>query len=251
MFNMVVLAVIDIAGRQERLLRKAAMKHALSGSLAVMLIGMVVFFILANVHIQVGWVGLDSILLMLAYGVAIYLIQNSAPSLTAVDIEIPAKFPSLLHGILGFLVAAGVLAVISPLMVSSSAAIAEVTGLGASFVGTTLVAIVTSPPEMVTTISAIRLGAVDMAIGNLFGSNMFNMFALGLTDVFYSGGRFLAIIDPSFMLIGTFGLLMTIVGLVGNLARLEKTIFSIEIDSLILLILYFSGMFLLYQRGIG
>jgi cation:H+ antiporter len=69
-------------------------------------------------------------------------------------------------------------------MVRSSAAIAELTGLGTTFVGTTLVALVTSLPELVATLAAARLGADDMAIGNLFGSNLFNMFALGLTDFF-------------------------------------------------------------------
>ena len=87
--------------------------------------------------------------------------------------------------------------VVTPLMVSSSAGIAEITGLGTTFIGTTLVAIVTSLPEMVTTIAAVRIGADDMAIGNLFGSNLFNMFALGLTDIFYLQGRFLGVIDPA------------------------------------------------------
>ena len=44
-----------------------------------------------------------------------------------------------------------------------------------------------------------------MAIGNLFGSNMFNIFALGLTDLFFTQGRFLAVIDPSFLLVGMTG----------------------------------------------
>jgi len=116
-------------------------------------------------------------------------------------------------------------------------------------VGTTLVALVTSLPELVTTISALRIGASDMAIGNLFGSNMFNMFALGLTDFIYTDGRFLEVIDPAFALIGMLGLLMTAVALVGNLARLERRIWFIEVDALALFVLYAAGMWLLYQRG--
>lgn len=249
MFNMLMLAVIDLAGRQQRILRKAALKHALSGSLAVMLIAMVVFFILAKIEVQVGWVGLDSILIILAYGAAIYLIQQNASPLTALDTEIPEKFPSLWKGILGFLVAAGVLAVTTPIMVRSSAAIAEVTGLGASFVGTTLVAIVTSLPELVTTLAAIKIGADDMAIGNLFGSNLFNMFALGLTDLFFLQGRFLSVIDPSFLLVGVLGLIMTVMALIGNLARIERRLFFVEIDALALILIYAGGLWILYARG--
>lgn len=250
MFNMLMLALIDVAGQQQRILRKAALKHALSGSLAVLMIAIVVFFILAKIEIQVGWIGLDSILLMLAYGVAIYLIQQSASPIMAAEPEIPEKFPSLLRGILGFLAAAGVLAVITPLMVRSSAAIAEVTGLGASFVGTTLVAIVTSLPEMVTTLAALKLGADDMAIGNLFGSNMFNMFALGLTDLFFLQGRFLSVIDPAFLLVSMIGLIMTVMALIGNLARIERRLWFLEVDALALILVYAGGLWLLYSRGI-
>lgn len=116
---------------------------------------------------------------------ALRLIQDSSASAgSALEPDLPPGLPSLRQALIGFGIAAGVLVVISPLLVSSSAEIAVIPGLGTTFVGTTLVALVTSLPELVTTIAAARLGADDMAIGNLFGSNMFNMFALGLTDVF-------------------------------------------------------------------
>ncbi len=104
-------------------------------------------------------------------------------------------------------------------------------------------------PELVTTIAAIKIGAADMAIGNLFGSNMFNMFALGLTDVFYTQGRFLEAIDPSFLLIGVVGLLLTCMGLIGNLIKLEKRIWFLEIDALVIILFYFASLWLLYSRS--
>jgi cation:H+ antiporter len=250
MFNMVLLAVIDLAGQQQRLLRKAALKHALSGSLAVMMIGMVVFFMLARIEAQVGWVGLDSLLLMAGYGVAIYLVQKDAGPLVEVKDEIPAKFPGLLHGLLGFGAAAGVLVAATPVLVRACADIATVTGLGDSFVGTTLVAVVTSLPELVTTLAALKLGAEDMAIGNLFGSNLFNMFALGLTDLFYTQGRFLSVIDPSFLLVAVLGLIMTAMALIGNLARIERRLWFLEADALALILVYGGGLWLLYSRGL-
>jgi cation:H+ antiporter len=150
-----------------------------------------------------------------------------------------------------FTLAAAGLVVVTPWMVSASAEIAEITGLGATFIGTTLVAVVTSLPELVTTIAAVKLGADDMAIGNLFGSNMFNMFALGLTDFFYLQGRFLNIIDPAFLLVGLLGLLMTGLGLIGNLARLERRVLFIELDALALIGMYIAGLWLLASRGVA
>lgn len=253
MFNMFMLAILDLLHRRERLLRKAALKFALSGSLAVFLIGLVVFLSLANVEVKIGWVGVDSLAILLAYILAIRLIQTnqSHSGLKAGEIQIPAGTPSLGRGVLGFCLAGAALVAITPLMVSSSAEIAEITGLGASFIGTTLVAIVTSLPELVTTITAARMGADDMAIGNLFGSNLFNMFALGLTDLFYLPGRFLGIIDPALLIVGMLGLLMTGMGLIGNLARLERRVLFVELDALALLLTYFGGLWLLYTKGVA
>lgn len=249
--NMLLLAVIDLISRNQRLLRKAALKHALTGSLAVFMIGLVVFFILADIDLKIGWVGVDSLLIIGAYIVAVRLIQGNVQphSTDHAKPEIPTDTPSLRHGIIGFIAAAGALIFITPVMVSSSNEIAEITGLGATFVGSTLVALVTSLPELVTTIAAIKIGANDMAIGNLLGSNMFNVFAVGLTDFFYTQGRFLAVIDPSFVLVGTLGLLMTGMALIGNLAKLERRIFFIELDVLALIVIYIGGMILLYYRG--
>ena len=254
MFNMFVLALLDLLNRDQRVLRRAALKHALSGSLTLVLIGLVCFFILARIDLKIGWVGVDSLVIMLTYVAAIRLIQsgNLIPS-GAADAaeEIPAGVPSLRRALLGFGAATLVLVFITPLLVRSSVGIAEETGLGATFVGSTLVALVTSLPELVTTLAAIRLGAADMAIGNLFGSNLFNMFVLGLADVFYAQGRFLGAISPDFVLIGLIGLLMTGLGLVGNLARLERRLLGVELDALLLVVMYFAGMGWLYARGLG
>lgn len=252
MFNMFMLAILDILHYKQRLLRKAAMRHALSGGLTVLLISLAVFFILADLPLQVGWVGVDSVVLMLAYLVAMNLIQEQSRQQVGILPEeaLPEGLPGLRKSLIGFGLAALALVVITPWMVSASARIAEITGLGMTFVGSTLVAIVTSLPELVTTIAAARIGADDMAIGNLFGSNMFNMFALGLTDLFFLQGRFLGVIDASFLLVGMLGLLMTVMGLVGNLARLERRILFVELDALVLIITYFGGLWLLYVQGL-
>lgn len=253
MFNMLMLAVLDLAHYKRRLLRRAAMKHALTGSLTIFMIALVIFFILADIPLQVGWVGVDSLVLILVYVVAVRLIHTNSLTANAPSEpeELPEGLPSLRKALFGFLAASAALVVVSPLLVSSSVGIAEITGLGTTFVGTTLVALVTSLPEMVTTFAAVRFGAEDMAIGNLFGSNMFNMLALGLTDLFLLQGRFLGVIDPAFLLVGMLGLLMTGMGLIGNLARLERRLFFVEMDALALFLVYFGGLWLLYSKGVA
>ena len=252
-FNIFLLAIIDLAFFRQRLLRGAAMRHALSGSLTMLMIGLVLFFISANIDLRIGWVGVDSLLVIGFYAVAIYLLQKDAAAAPASAGEVVdlSGVPSLLKAIIGFALATLGLVIITPYLVRSANEIAVITGLGTTFVGTALVATVTSLPELVATIAAVRIGASDMAIGNLFGSNLFNMFALGLADVFFTQGRFLAAIDPAFLMVGLLGLVMTGMGLVGNLARLERRFLFIEIDALLLILTYIAGMWLLYSRGVG
>ncbi len=251
MFNMLLLAVLDLVHYKHRLLRKAAFKHALSGSLAMFMIGLAAFFILADLDLHIGWVGADSLTLLLVYVASIRLIQYNPMSVSppTEEQDLPPGLPSLRKALIGFGLAAAALIIITPLMVASSVRIADLTGLGTTFIGTALVALVTSLPELVTTIAAAKFGADDMAIGNLFGSNLFNMAALGLTDLFYLQGRFLSAVDPAFVLVGLLGLIMTGMGLIGNLARLERRLGFVEIDTLLLLLVYFGGMWFLYSRG--
>ena len=252
MFNMFLLAVVDMVNHKKRILRGAAMKHALTGSLTILLIAFSVFFILSDIDLSLGWVGVDSIAIMLLYVLAVRLIYRQSPQPGPVHKAppIPDSVPKLGVALFGFALAAAGLIFITPWMVRTSNDIASITGLGTTFIGTTLVALVTSLPELVTTITAIRLGAADMAVGNLFGSNMFNMFALGLTDVFFAQGRFLSVVDPAFLIIASLGLIMTGMALIGNLARLERKVLFIELDALALILVYFGGIWLLYTRGL-
>lgn len=253
MFNMFILSLISLSAPGARILRRVANTHALTAGLAILLMGISVFAILAEIDVTIGWLGWDSLLLMATYLVGVRLIQGSNAGTPTPEqvLEEPAHIPGLWHASIGFAIASAALVVITPWLVSSSVTIAEITGLSTGFVGALLVAIITSLPELVTTVAAVRFGAYDLAVGNLFGSNIFNMFALGLTDLFYTQGRFLGAIDPAFALAAMLGLLLTGLGLIGNLARLDRRLLFIEFDALLILVVYILGMWLLYARGIG
>ncbi len=256
MFNMFLLGVLSLLFFRQRVLRRVAMKHALSGSVAMFVIGLVTFFIMARIRLRIGWVGLDS-LLVAGTGVAgmWFIWANApgtpgAPSAPAPEVE-EEGIPSLRWALVGFTLAAVVLILASPHLVRSSAAIADATGLSTGFIGTLALATITSLPELVTIIAAVRLGAHDLAVGNLFGSNIFNMFALGLTDLFYTRGNLFSAISPDLALVGLLGLLLTGIGLIGNQARLDRFIWVVELDGILLVVGYLVGLGFLYLRGIG
>lgn len=254
MVNVVVLALIDLVIFRVPLLRKVAVSHALTATLTTVLMVVAVFAILSDMNMTVGWVGLDSIMLIVMYFVGIWLIQRESKGAGATTLAVQkpaAGFPTLRVGLIGFAIAAGVLLMTVPQLVNSSTEIAVITGLGTGFVGVALLSIVTSLPELVAAVAAIRIGAFDMAVGNLFGSSVFNMLALGLSDFFYTDGSFLADIDPAFAMVGLIGILLTNMALIGNLARVERKILFIELDALAIVIVYLLGLYFLFMQGIG
>lgn len=249
MFDMLLLAVLDLMNQQARILRLVATRHALTASL---LIGTATFFILADMHSHVGWVGLGSLLLMVLYLVGVWLIRRSSlPQASGPPAEVDAGLPPLSRGLLGFSAASLVLLLVTPWLVRTSVRLADITGVGTGFVGTALLGTVTSLPELVAVLAAARIGAYDLAVGNLFGSNVFNMFVLGLADLFYVEGLFLEEVDLGFALAGIVGLALTNLGLIGNLARVERRLLIVEVDALVILVVYFAGLWFLFQRGVG
>ena len=69
-------------------------------------------------------------------------------------------------------------------------------GWSRSFVGTLFMAFVTTQPEIAVTLLALRLRALDMAIGNLLGSKLFNVAILAIDDIFYTHGPLLIDASP-------------------------------------------------------
>jgi cation:H+ antiporter len=256
MFNMLLLGMLDMIFYKNRILRRVALKHALTASLGTMLTGMAVFFILSDIHLKIGWFGLDSLLMLAIYFAGVWLLRSNPvrggmPEDNEAGGEATDKIPTLRKAIIGFGVAISALIIVVPWVVRSGAEIAKVSGLGDGFVGIVLIAGVTSLPELVAMVAAVRFGAYDMAVGNLFGSNIFNMFALALADLFYLQGSFLGAIDPIFALAGLLAMLLTTLGLIGNLAQVERRIWIVELDAVLLIISYLAGLFLLYVRGVG
>ena len=75
--------------------------------------------------------------------------------------------------------------------------IAVIAGFSGSFVGVALVALVTTMPEATVTVAAMRAGAEDLGVGNLYGSCVFNVLVLALADPFYTAGPLLDTMDSA------------------------------------------------------
>lgn len=250
MINMPLLAVIDLFYRQTPLFRGAAISHSLTAALATLMTLVAVITIAGELDYAIGWVGVTSFIMIGLYFAGIWLLQRE--NRRGGEMETPADdFPSLRRGLIGFGAAAAVLILVVPYLVGATVDIADVIGLSAGFAGMVLLSFVTSMPELLAAVAAVRLGSLDLAVGNLLGSSVFNMFGLALADFFLTDGPFLTLIDPSFALVGLLVILLINMALIANLARSERRVLFIEIDAVAILVVYVLGLFLIYQRDIG
>ncbi|GIV65968.1 MAG: hypothetical protein AB1457_00090 [Chloroflexota bacterium] len=252
MYNMLLLAFISILGWRERALRAVVRRHGLTGGGAILMILLATFFVYINLDIKIGWVGVDSLLLIVSYLILVRLLRSSTTISEEEHNEIDEGLPPLKTAILWFGGAALVLLLVMPWLVRVANDIADMTGLGEGFVGVALLAFVSTMPELVATIAAVRMKVYDLAMGNLFGSNMFNMFALGVVDFLFTKGRFIGSISPEFVLVGFLGLIMNTLALIGNQSIIRRrALFFLELDAAALILAFILGMILIYQRGLG
>lgn len=120
-------------------------------------------------------------------------------------------------------------------------ALSQQTGLGASFVGFTLLSLATSLPEISTTTSAVRNRNYSLAYSNVFGSNAFDIALLFPAALLYQGVLF-EDVPNAIVYAGGLGVLMTCILILGLLERRDWTILRMGWDSLSVLVLCLLGI---------
>jgi len=161
-----------------------------------------------------------------------------------------SEVSDLLIAILIFLVSAGVVVYCGTKLAVYGDALAELTGLGRLFVGSILVALATSLPELSTNISAVSLNPPNpaIAIGNVFGANMINLFTFGAVALVFGGSRFLSNVSVEQKYLVFIAILMTVVGLLFISVPLNAGAFNIGLPAGIILIMYVLGMWFIYKK---
>lgn len=251
-FNLLILAFLDMQFRGSPVTSLAHHGHILSASLGILLfIITALSLFLKDKIFPLGWIGPYTLIFILTYFIGVKMIyiyekRQFARYIKekAIELkyeEISTKKAIIHYAINGFFVI--ITAIFLPII---GEGLAEATGLGQSFIGTIFIAMTTSLPEVVVTLSAAKIGAIDLAIGNLFGSNLFNIFILGIDDIFYVKGPLLYYVNENHIISALSASAMTSVAIMGLIYRAEKKKFFIAWDSLIIIMLYLINMMLLY-----
>jgi cation:H+ antiporter len=227
-FNLVMLALLDALSQEEPVWRRSDQGHILTAAFGIILIsftGALVLLTQAGLGLDfhIGHVSLYSPLLLLLYLVAMraafFHEHRGRDRVIQPDEVAGSAGTSMTSAILHYLAAAGVVAAVGAYLPFVGLDLAEVMGWRTSFVGTLFIAAATSVPELVVTVSALRMGSVDMAIGNLLGSNLFAILVIVLDDFAYLEGSFFSSVSQAHAVTAFAVAIMTGLCIVGLLYR--------------------------------
>lgn len=254
LMNLLILALLDLSHQSHgRMLSREAAGHALSGMVSISLTAVVGLAIFWGSR-TAGWsflnINLSLWLILVGYGLGVRLVflDQRIAARTAAETApeaIPAKHGSLKKTVLGFVAAAAAILVSGPYLADAAGRLAELSGLGSSFVGTSFVAFSTSLPELVSSLAALRLGAIDLAIGNVFGSNAFNMILFVPLDAAYPGSLFAAV-STSHLISCLTVITCSSVVLMGQLYQERTRCRFIEPDAYLVIGLVFASLLMVY-----
>jgi cation:H+ antiporter len=253
-FNLSLIALMDMLHGPQPIFSRAEHSHNLSAGFGVILIGVATVSIAAEGGMPlIGRISFSTPVILVLYALAIrsvFLFQKRQVAQHIGEIA-----PDLQYGHISTREATMKYTVNALVIIGAAAwlpfigdLLAEETGLGRSFVGSILIAMTTSLPELVISLSALRIGAADMAIANLLGSNLFNMVILAIDDLAYPDGPLFSAVSQNHAITGTIAVVMTGIVVVSLMYRLEKkTALRIGWDALALILAYLVNIVLLYR----
>ncbi len=254
MFNLVILTLLDVL-HPVPLSTRVHQGHVLTAAFGIVQLGMVLLAILAGPQAPaLGWIGVHSLVFIALYVLAMRVIfVFESTRLAAVSRELPEqesyRHVSIRQAIVRYASMAGVLVAAAAYLPGVGERLADETGLTRSFVGSLFIAASTSFPEIVVSVAAVRLGAVDMAAANLFGSNLFNVAILGLDDVLYTRGTLLSSVSRAHLVSLTAAMTMTAVAIVGLTFRASRKRYRLSWNALAIVAIYLIGVAMMRRAG--
>lgn len=252
MFNIVIIAIVDLVQGSGPLMLHIKLGHILTAGIGILLTALACIFILIKLDFSLLGIGVDTIILLLVYlgGIRLILRYNRKNNDEEVEEE-NYKNTTLRKAITGFVISGVIIVFSGRVLANSGNEIAEITGLGGSFVGSFLIAISTSLPELVATFTAAKMGAFDMAIGNVLGANVMNILIVFITDVFYVGRPVLTVISQENAIVGMFAICLTSIAIIGIIYRSKKSAFTLGYDSWTIVFGYLLAAVLLFNMGLS
>jgi cation:H+ antiporter len=258
LFNLALIAMIDLAYQPGRVLAKAQEVHILSGGLGVLMLGIVAIGVLIGPVLNgFGILGVSilSIIILVLYVLGGKMIaslekERAGEVLEKEAVEGGYARISTQKAILVFSLSGVAVVLLGIWLASIGDRLAATTGLSRSFIGNLFLALTTSLPEIAASLAAIRLGAIDLAIGNVLGSNLFNITLFFVYDLADGSNNFWASLTTANAFAAVMTIMMTGVVIISLMYRASpKTPYRISWDGVAIAAMYVGSIALLYILG--
>jgi cation:H+ antiporter len=199
--NMLILALLTLMSPRRELMRRASASHRLGGVLAIVLTLTAAGLVALGTTATIVGVNPGTIVLLVVFLGGTWMTYrrslddaSTAKALSAEPVAVQA--PTLGRATMMFGVAVVAILLVAPEFAEIATQLADRSGLGRTFVGTWLLGVTTSMPELVSGIAAVRMRAYDLAVANVFGSNAFNMTVFIALDLVHPGESIFAALSP-------------------------------------------------------
>lgn len=252
-FNMFIISFLDAMHRPAPISSRAHHGHVLSAGFGILLLSLTAIGLFFSDRIlPLGWIGPYTLFFVVIYFIAmrlVYFYEKRQISQFVKEVAVELKYEKVATktAIINYALNALFVITAAIFLPKIGEGIAETTGLGQTFVGNIFIALSTSLPEVVVSIAAIKIGAIDLAIGNLFGSNIFNIFILALDDIFFIKGPLLSFASQNHIISALSAIAMTTIAIIGLTYRTEKKPLLLAWDSMGILLIYVINLMLLYM----
>lgn len=244
------LAIADMVYRRANLEHAAASEpNLLQATILIALLTLPMMAItLPGIH--VSGVHPISILIVAGYVLGLHLTRDAerAPmwhprltSETEQDEDVDEDTPAAVRTWVSFAVLAALVAASGWVLSQVAPRISAQTGLSESVVGGLFTAVTTSMPELVVAVTAVRRGALTLAVGDILGGNSFDVLILTVSDVVYRNGTIYAAVGSDELAWMGLGVLLVAVLLAGMLRREKHGFGNLGFETVLLMTLYFAG----------
>lgn len=244
--NLMVLFALDYAQGKGRILFKVSRLNRLTGVFTLV----VVLIVLSGAMLRLSGaplpafkgVGIESLIIPLIYFAYLNILRKKEP-LKHIELYPPGdeSFFKIWSKFAFFLISVMLLGI---WMARTGEKIVVETGLSQGFTGSLLLGFATSLPEIIVSFSALRASSVDMAVGNILGSNLFDISVVPLLDVL-SRRPILGMLTRSEVFVTLLALALSLITVYGLYAK-RDSLRKISWDTLLIFVVGFSGFVLLY-----
>jgi cation:H+ antiporter len=258
--NVLLLALADaVLGRDALTSVVAHPATLLQGALGILLLAVVAVAITVG-EVSLFGLGAWSAALVPLFALAVWitsLYENRPTWVVAEGMPIPGLAPAEaaeialpLRGLMMRATAAGLVILIAGyLLAETGDAVAVQTGIGESMVGFVLIGLATSLPEISSMVAAVRIHRYELAIGDIFGTNLFDLLLIPIADLAYGPSPILGSAGRFETVAVLLGIVLTSIYVVGLLDRRNRTILRMGYDSLAAIIVF--GIGLLFLQAIS